>query len=898
MSDWHELGTKQVLRSLDASDSGLDAEEAKVRLTKYGTNELPHKPPAGWFIILIRQFNNPFMYILIFAAVVSVAFADWIDAGVIAAAIVVNTVVGFVQEYKASQALEHLRSMVKPMVRVRRANEEMVIPAGQIVPGDLLLLDAGDHVAADARIIFANTFETNEAALTGESLPITKQVEPVEAGTVLAERTCMVYAGTVVTAGRARAVVVATGLRSELGKIAKLVSETKEEQTPLQVQLGRLAKWLSVLFVAVSLIIFAIGVGSGRSMFEMFLTAVALAVAAVPEGLIVAVTAIFAIGMQRILRRHALIRRLIATETLGSVSVICTDKTGTITEARMEATEVVTGEQIVSGVQSSGGKSTEATLLAHEIAMLCNNTAINRETEGLEKLEVLGSPTESALVQVALKAGLRKFRLEEEHERYFEIPFDSKHKYMATVNAWDGEYRAILLKGAPERLLEFCKTVRINGKDVDLTEDERTRLLDAAHEMTTRGLRVLAVAYQLTDSSTNKITEKDLPGSTFVAFYGLRDPIRPDAKETIAKAKSAGVRTVIITGDHPDTAMTIAQEVGVLADQEHTMIGPDLDQLSDEEFSAKVESINVYARVEPAHKVRIVAAWQKHGQVVSMTGDGVNDAPALKAANIGVALGTGTEVAKETADMVLLDNTLTTIVAAIEQGRVIFDNIRKVTVFLLANGFSEMILVGGAVLLGMPLPLLPAQILWVNLVTDGFPSVALTTEPGEPGVMKEPPRTKTEPIMNREMKILIFIIATVADIALFAIFWYMYQSGVYSIEFIRTFIFTAIAVSSLMYIFAIKSFRRSIFRTPLFNNKWLWLGVGVGFLMQLAVVTIPFLQHIFETVTLSWFHWLILLGIGSIKLVAIEIAKWFFIVRRYRYAEKEEIPARGEKVHP
>jgi len=879
MSEWHELGAKQVFRSLDTSDAGLAPDEAKARYNKYGANELPHKPPAGWFLILLRQFNNPFMFILIFAAVVSAAFADWVDAGVILAAIVVNTVVGFIQEYKASQALEHLRSMVKPMVRVRRENEEMVIPAGEIVPGDLLLLDAGDHVAADARIVFANTFETNEAALTGESLPITKTVDSAEAGTVLAERTCMVYAGTVITAGRGRAVVVATGLRSELGKIAKLVSETKEEQTPLQIQLGRMATWLSVLFVAVALIIFAVGVGSGRSMFEMFLTAVALAVAAVPEGLIVAVTAIFAIGMQRILHRHALIRRLIATETLGSVSVICTDKTGTITEAQMKATELVTGSQIAS---SEAQEQPQEALFAHTIAMLCNNTAVNRETEGLEKLEVLGSPTESALIHIALEAGLRKFRLEEEHERHFEIPFDSKHKYMATVNTWEDDSRAILLKGAPERVFDFCTQIELSGKQEKLTKDISEKLIAAAREMTERGLRVLAVAYQPTGDSTKEITEKDLAGSTFVALYGLRDPIRPDAKETIARAKSAGVRTVIITGDHPSTAMAIAKEAGVDTDEEHTMIGPDLDQLSDEEFAAQVETIRVYARVEPAHKVRIVAAWQKHGEVVSMTGDGVNDAPALKAANIGVALGTGTEVAKETADMVLLDNALTTIVAAIEQGRVIFDNIRKVTVFLLANGFSEMILVGGAVLIGLPLPLLPAQILWVNLVTDGFPSVALTTEPGEPGVMKEPPRKKTEPIMNREMKILIFIIATVADIALFGIFWYMYQSDLYTIEFIRTFIFTAVAVSSLMYIFAIKSFRRSILKTPLFNNKWLWLGVIVGFLMQLAVVTIPFLQHVFETVTLSPLHWLILLGIGSIKLIAIEVAKWIFIVRKYR----------------
>ena len=848
---YHELSKTQVLRSLGSSKNGLNDKEVKARQKKHGANELPRAKTAGWLIILLRQFASPFMYILLFAAGVSLVFHDLVDAGVITAAVVVNTLVGFVQEYKASKALEHLRSLVHPVVRVRRDGSDMSIAAREVVPGDILILEAGDHVAADARMIESVSLESNESALTGESMPIVKDVEAVSAGTVLAERKSMVYAGTVITSGRGQAVVVATGVETELGKIARLVSETKEEQTPLQVQLARLAKFLTVIFVTVSLLIFVVGVVGGRSAFEMFLTSVALAVAAVPEGLLVAVTVIFAIGMQRILRRRALVRKLVATETLGSVSVICTDKTGTITEARMDATDLVADDKE----------------LAHKIALLCNDATVSDESKELEKLKVEGSPTESALLRAALSSGLVKSEVEKEHKRLFEIPFDSKYKYMATLNEWTDEKQAVLVKGAPERVLEFC------------SKSEQAKFLKQAQEMTERGLRVLAVAYKTTRQPDNQITKSDLKDLTCVGLYGLRDPIRPDAKETIKRARAAGVRTVMITGDHPDTAIAIAREAGVSSDHEHTITGPELDQMSDEEFAKQVTKIDVYARVEPAHKVRIVDAWRKHGAVVSMTGDGVNDAPALKAADIGVALGNGTEVAKESADMVLIDNALTTIVAAIEQGRVIFDNIRKVAAYLLVDSFTEMVLIGSAVLFGLPLPLLPAQILWINLITDGFPSMALTLEPGEPDVMDEPPRPRKEPILNRHMKELIFLIGILTDIGLLAIF--LWLLGAHDIEYVRTIIFTAIAIDSLLYVFAIKSFRRSIFHTNIFSNKWLVAGVIAGFLLQILAVTHPFFQHIFEIVPLHFTDWLLLIAIGCVKLVAIEIAKYFIIVKKH-----------------
>ncbi len=880
-TQWHEQSSLQVLRVMGVDkDNGLTEKEARARLEKFGPNELPRKKSAGWFIILLRQFASPFMYILIFAAIVSIAFADWVDAGVIAAAIIVNSIVGFIQEYKASEALEKLRSMVQPKVHVRRQGEDKMVDARKVVPGDILILESGDHIAADARVLVSHSLEVNEAALTGESLPISKSDEPVVAGTVLAERKDMVYTGTVVTNGRGRAVVVATALDTELGKIAKMVKETKEEKTPLQVQLARLARVLTFIFVGISLLIFAFGVAVGRSVFEMFLTAVALAVAAVPEGLLVAVTAIFAIGMQRILKRRALVRRLVATETLGSVSVICTDKTGTITEARMEVSDIVSCKEILSEKKLDDAELTKEAVMALKIAALCNDAVVSHEEEGLEKLEITGSPTEVALMRSAIMGYLEKWALDEEYERFFEIPFDSKNKYMATLNTWTEKSRAILLKGAPEVVIDFCDKVCLGNEEQELTEVKRQLLLKRAKEMTRRGLRVLSVAYKKVSGEKEAIDGGDLKNCVFVGLFGLRDPIRVDAKETVEKARKAGVRTVIITGDHPDTAIAIAKEAGVSSNRERTMLGREIDQLSDDELREKVEGVDVYARVEPAHKVRIVNAWRQSGAVVAMTGDGVNDAPALKAADIGVALGTGTDVAKETADIVLLDNALTTIIAAIEQGRVIFDNIRKTTVFLLANGFTEMILVGGAVLMGYPLPLLPAQILWVNLITDGFPSVALTFEPGDPNVMKEPPRPRTEAILNRDMKMLIFLIAVIADLVLFAIFLYLFSH--HPIEYIRTIMFTAVAISSLIYVFSIKSFRHSIIHTNIFSNRLLVIGVMVGLGLQIMVVTVPFFQHVFDTVPLHLYDWLLLVMIGSVKFVVIETAKWFFIVKKHK----------------
>ena len=853
MQHYHELSKTQVLRSLGSGpDIGLSEQEAKIRQKKYGANELPKSKPAGWLIILLRQFASPFMYILLFAAGVSLFFHDLVDAGVISAAIVVNTLVGFIQEYKASKALEHLRSLVQPVVSVRREGVEIEILAKEVVPGDILVLKAGDHVAADARMIDSISLETNEAALTGESLPIVKHVDSVAKGTVLAERSSMVYAGTMVTAGKGQAVVVATGVRSELGKIALLVSETKEEKTPLQVQLARLAKMLTIIFVSIAFLIFMVGIFSGHSVFEMFLTSVALAVAAVPEGLLVAVTVIFAIGMQRILRQRALVRKLVATETLGSVSVICTDKTGTITEARMEATDLFADDKE----------------LAQTIALLCNDSVVT------EQELVQGSPTESALMRSALSSGLDSVQLNKKYKRLFEIPFDSKYKYMATLHEWEGG-QAILIKGAPEVVFGLC--------------GDRKQARKQAQEMSEQGLRVLAVAYkEIKKEKKKEINKNDLSDLTFVGLFGLRDPIRKDAKETIKRAGDAGVRTVMITGDNADTALSIAKEAGIKCDKNSVLTGADLDQLSDEQFQKKVTKISVYARVEPAHKVRIVQAWRTHGEVVSMTGDGVNDAPALKAADIGVALGNGTEVTKETADMVLIDSALKTIVAAIEQGRVIFDNIRKVAAYLLVDSFSEMVLIGSAVLFGLPLPLLPAHILWINLITDGFPSVALTLEPGEPDVMKEPPRPRKEPILNAEMKKLIFMIGILTDIGLLGIF--LWLLGGHEIEYVRTILFTAIAIDSLLYVFAIKSFRHSIFKTNPFSNKWLVLGVVAGFLLQIMAVTHPFFQHIFEIVPLHFTDWLLLLAIGCVKLVAIEIAKYFLIVKKHA-KEKIKQPA-------
>ncbi len=834
-TDWHAMSAREAMARLRTSARGLSDADVVERTRAHGPNALPREAPKRWWRVAVDQFASPLMMVLLAAAVVSLALGERTDAGVIVAAVLLNGVLGFAQEFKANQAMEQLRSLVQPTAVVRRGGETRVVDARAVVPGDLLVLSTGDRIVADARFVECSACETNEAPLTGESAPVAKRTEKINPGAVVAERSNMAFAGTAFVAGRGLAVVVATGAETELGKVARLVRETEERDTPLQAELARLAKWLSFGVVAIVAALFAVGLAFGRAPLEMFQTSVALAVAAIPEGLGISVTIVLAIGMQRMLRRKALVRRLVAAETLGSVSVICTDKTGTITEGHMRVDQVVGSREKVL-----------------EAMVLCNDAIVDGD-------EVRGTPTERALMETGLAAGLRPAELEKTQPRVGEIPFDSARKYMATLHRREGKY-VLIVKGAPERVLPMCR-------------DGEARI-DEAGTLAEGGLRLIAVAHKTVGGSAQ--IDKELDGLTFLGFVGLRDPLRPEAAAQILAAREAGVRTIMVTGDHPKTARAIAKQAGlILRDHRGVVTGEELDRLDDDALDRALADIQVYARVEPRHKIRVVNAWQRRGDVVAVTGDGVNDAPALKAADIGVALGSGTEVAKQASDMVLLDDNLASITSAIEQGRVIFDNMRRSVVYLLTSGFTEMVLIGGALAFGLPLPLLPGQILWINLVADTLPNAALALEKGEPDIMRVPPRPRGEPVFNRSMAVLLLVIGVITDLFLFALYaWVLTVKDAASAQ---TFMFAAVGVASLAYVFAIRSFRRSLIRLNPFSNPWLLAAVAASLGLLVLAVHHPWLSSVLHAVPLSLSDWGLLAMIGLIKLGVIETAKRFAV---------------------
>ncbi len=861
---WHNLDAQKVFQNLKSSNNGLVSLEAQKRILKYGKNELPKEKSNGWLKVLISQFTSPLIVILIIAVAISYFLHEYVDAGVILAAIVLNTIIGFVQEFKANRALDQLRVLVEPKATVFRNGTEQSLLAAEIVVGDVLILQTGDAVIADARIFESVDLISNESTLTGESAPVEKNTNKLPAKALLAERKNMVFAGTNIVGGRAKAVVVEIGANTELGKIANLVALTQELKTPLQIELGRLSKWIAVVIVILTIAFFAIGIFTGRGAVEMFETSVALAVAAIPEGLLVSVTIVLAIGMQRILKRKSLVRRLVAAETLGSVSVICSDKTGTITEGEMRVTDVVSFYETFEFDHSHEvGDGTIKEIF--EVSALCNDAKYLNDQE----TEVKGSPTEKSLLLALQGVDVDREQLIEEHERVAEIPFSSANKFMVTLNAWGASNR-MLLKGSPENVLKFSSHVRKGKSNIKIGHDEKEEINKVVADLTSRGLRLIACGIKITKKDT--VVKDDLGGFVFLGFIGLRDPVRSDARAQIEAAKAAGVRTIMITGDHPETARVIGREVGLVTGPESVVVGSELDQWSEHELSKRLNRISIFARVEPRHKIRVIQAWQLKGEVVAMAGDGVNDAPALKAADIGVALGSGTEVAKQSADLVLLDNDLGTITAAIEEGRVIFDNIRKITVYLFAGSFTEIALVGGSMLFGLPLPFLPAHILWVNLFADSFPNIGLTFEPAENDIMKSAPRPRGESILNREMVWITSLIGIIALGTLFGLFYWLLNTRS-DIQEIRSIMFAALGINSLLYVFSVKSFRKTIFRVNPFSNLWLIGGIAAGFGLLLLALLHPFFQLIFQITPLSLSDWGLLLMIGFVMMVAIEVSK-------------------------
>ncbi|MDQ5810511.1 MAG: cation-translocating P-type ATPase [Actinomycetota bacterium] len=909
-SAWHTSEAAEVLRALGTdAERGLSDEEAARRLEERGPNELEDRGGRSPWAILWEQFTSAMIAILIVAAVVSALLGDYEDSIAIAVIVVLNAALGFAQEYRAERAMAALKRMSAPRVKVRREGHVREVSARELVPGDVVLLEAGNLVPADGRLLDGANLRVQESALTGESEPVEKDPAALEEeDTPLGERADMVYSSTVVAMGRGLYVVTETSMATELGKIAAMIQAADPEQTPLQRRLNHVGKVLALAALAIVGVVFALGLLRGEDLELMFLTAVSLAVAAVPEGLPAVVTIALALGAQRMLRRRALIRKLPAVETLGSVTVICSDKTGTLTENRMTATVLdVAGSTVEMGGGSFAATEPEpnggtlpavgddpalALLLAG--GALCNDALLEDDEEN--GFRAMGDPTEGALVVAAAREGMKKPELEAALPRVGEVPFDSERKRMTTVhelvsgsgpeipealesvlNGGRTSYVAFT-KGAVDSLLEISSEVWTgDGQTESLDESWRERISAANERLAGNGIRVLGVGLRRLRSFDGEELERDL---TFFGMVGMIDPPRPEAKDAVETCKRAGIRPVMITGDHPLTARHIATELGI-AEDGRILTGRDFAGLSGEELEGLVEEVPVYARVSPEHKLAIVEALQEKGHIVAMTGDGVNDAPALRRADIGVAMGiTGTDVSKEAADMVLTDDNFATIVAAVEQGRVIYDNIRKFIKYLLTSNSAEILVMLMGPFVGLGLPLLPLQILWINLVTDGPPALALSAEPAERDTMRRPPHPPGESVFARGLgRHVLWVGALMALVSLATGLWYSQVAP----EIWQTMVFTTLTLSQLSHVMAIRAGDESLFKVGPLSNKPLLGAVALTFLLQLLAIYAPLFQGFLETEALPLADLAIAVALSTIIFWAVEIEKW--LARRKRSLE-------------
>jgi len=897
---YHSREANEVLSTLNSNRRGLTPAEASRRLAEFGPNELVEKHKISPWAIFLEQFKNLLIIILLVAVVLSAVLGEVADAIVIFAIVLFAAVLGFLQEYRAERAMEALKRMASPTATVLRDGQELEIPSRELVPGDIILLRTGDHTPADARLLEAVNLKLEEAPLTGESQPVDKITDALSQELAIGDRRNMVYMGTAVVYGRGAGVVTGTGMNTEFGQIAAMLQEVEEEKTPLQVNLDRMGRWIIIAALALTFILGAVGVFRGHEILEMLVWAVSLAVAAVPEALPAVVTISLALGVQRMAKRHALIRKLPAVETLGCTTVICSDKTGTLTQDQMTVQRVYTNGQIfeVSGVgyEPKGnfllnGQVYDALKDAHlatllRIGGLCNDSHMI-EVDNLWSIK--GDPTEGALVVLAAKAGLDVAAENGRYPRINEIPFSSETKMMATVHQM-AQGEVAYAKGAPEVILGRSRYIFRNKKEPELTDKERDEIVARAQSMAGDGLRVLGLAYK----SNSKLTESVDQNMVFVGLVGMIDPPRPEVKAAIKVCEEAGIESIMITGDHKLTAMAVARELGLLK-QGKALSGTELDNLSDEEFEKMVEQIEVYARVSPAHKLRVVGALAKKGHVVAMTGDGVNDAPALKKADIGIAMGiTGTDVSKEAADMVLTDDNFASIVAAVEEGRGIYDNIKKYLMYLLSSNLGEILVMAVGILFsgllgtGGALPLIAIQILWVNLATDGLPAIALAVDPAAPDIMKRKPRPRNENIFVGPVGALVVLGGVWSAVVNLSIFVWALHDGKSLIE-AQCLVFMTLIVIQFFKSFNFRSDRLSIFEVGFLKNKWLILAVLVSFGMTLPLLYVPFLQDVFHTYPLPWLDWVIVILSSVTIFVVLEIGK--LIIRWLTPSSTDKAPA-------
>jgi len=895
---------------------GLSAAEAQRRLAENGPNELTERPRPGFWKLLLDQFNNFLILILIAAALLSLALGEMEEAVAILAIVILNAVLGVVQEKRAEEALAALKKMSAPEARVLRDGHRIVIPARELVPGDVVFLEAGNYVPADLRLVESANLRIDEASLTGESVAVEKKADKMLAGDApLGDRVNRAFMGSTVTYGRGIGVVTETGMKTQIGLIAEMIQSFEQELTPLQRRLDQLGRWLGggaliicgvVFFVTVirdtdlRLLQQGVTVYWGQSagmLLDLFLTAVSLAIAAVPEGLPAVVTICLAIGMQEMARRNALIRRLPAVETLGSATAICSDKTGTLTQNEMTAVRLYVanlrldisgqGYQPVGAFDNYGTpvdpRSRPEVLALLTGSLLCSDAQLEKDGDGYR---MVGDPTEGSLVVAAAKAGLWREEVEARLPRVAEIPFDSERKRMTTIHRLDGRQAVgvdgevsggyvAYVKGAPDVMMDRCRAILEEGHDVELTPARREHIRNVIRDLGREALRVLAVGYRILDELPEELDPEEIEQDlTLIGLVAMIDPARPEVGPAVEKARRAGIRSIMITGDYPDTARAIAEQVGLLRPGGEVISGAALNEMSDEELVERIEGVDVFARVSPQHKVRIVEALRARGHVVAMTGDGVNDAPALKRADIGVAMGiTGTDVSKEVADMVLTDDNYASIVSAIERGRIIYSNIRKFVYYLLSCNIAEIMTIFVATLIGYLPPLTPIQLLWLNLLTDGAPALALGLEEGDPDIMDQPPRPPQEPIINRSMVQGIVVQTVAITSAVLAAFFIGLRWGNGDYKLGRTMAFVTLSTSELLRAYTARSERYPLLKLGLFGNKVMQYAVGASTLLMLAAVYLPFLQPFFDTVPLGLREWAVMLPLLFIPAVVAEINK-------------------------
>lgn len=880
---WHALQASEVLSELGADfQAGLSNPQVLDRQVRYGPNQLAESPPTPFWKRFLGQFAELIVWILIAAALIAAALGEWLDATAILAIVFLNGILGFFQEERAQRELDSLRKRSAYSATAIRDGKRLVVAADELVPGDLLELEAGDHIPADARLIESFAFGVQESALTGESAPIHKDAAAIVPKTAaLADRRNMVYLGTVVVSGRAMAVVVAIGMRTELGRIAGFLVLQPTEPTPLQKRLSELGRKLLVVCLGIVAIIFSLQVARGGNLVEVFLAAVSLAVAAIPEGLPAVVTLVLAVGLRRLVRRNALIRKLPSVETLGCVTDICSDKTGTLTRNEMTVERVVTGDAVftVTGIgyapdgdflignEPIRPENHSELLSALKAGVYCNRARLSADHEG-KHWQVIGDPTEGALLVLARKAGIS---LDPQARIVHENPFDAERKLMSTIVQPDDGRPVMYVKGAPEVILEKCTSEQVSGDTRPLAPSRRESLLQRSADMAADALRVLALAYKPVIEPVVAEVEADL---IFLGLVGMKDPPREEAREAVRRCYLAGIRPIMITGDHPATALAIARELGIARPEDGVVNGQDLDNFSEDELLAHVDQIRVYARVTAEHKLRIVTALRARRHVVAMTGDGINDAAAIKKADIGIAMGiTGTDVAKEAADMVLVDDNFASIVNAVEEGRAIFDNIQKFVHYLLSTNAGEVLLLFWAALLGWPLPLTAIQILWINLVTDGLPALALGLEPPEPDIMRRSPRPADKPVITRKHATFILMHGMLIAMAGMTAFMLVGRESNTTLDHVRAATFSTIALAQLFFSIGCRSPRRTMPELGLFSNPYLLAAIVASVLLQIGTVTIPGVRQVFGVDDLPSWHWWLIFVLALAPVTIIEMTK-------------------------